>query len=217
MKNTNTNNNGKVKNNWRIYLEGRGAGTFRPFLGWALRHMDVHKDRNGKRFIWVRDLIKYKGQDYGTNIHNVRTMKLLSWFSNEVVAFGEVKKFWDSVPDKYFAKRDARKYFRENNFIELFRTSWSTEDCRKLLSRVGLEDWVDSSPNQAIGFETLEEFQEGRNNNVFRAHDIPIVYDLTEEDIVSEKWCKENNASMSYARNCWWTYRRHYWNYVFEL
>lgn len=213
MKNT---NNTKVKNNWRIYLEGRGAGGYRPFLGWALYHMPVQKDRNGKRFIWVRDLIQFKGQDYGTNRHNVRTMTLLSWFSDEVVAFGEVKKFWDAIPDRYFAKRDARRYFHENNFIELFRTSWSTKDCKELLATVGLEDWVDSSYEQSIGFPTLEEFQERRNNkNLFRAHDLPMVYDLKEDDIVCEKWCQENHASISYARHYWWNYEMQYWNNEF--
>ena len=59
-----------MKNNWRIYLNGRGYRHCRPFLDWCKTLPEVKEDRKGNKYIFVNDLLKYKGQLVGTNLHN---------------------------------------------------------------------------------------------------------------------------------------------------
>ena len=82
-----------MKNNWRIYLNGRGYRHCRPFLDWCKTLPEVKEDRKGNKYIFVNDLLKYKGQLVGTNLHNKTRLNWQIWLKNEVVAFDEVNNF----------------------------------------------------------------------------------------------------------------------------
>lgn len=141
-----------MKNNWRIYLNGRGYRHCRPFLNFlkgeaterAAEMMkqfnggetlppQVKKDKNGNPFIFVNDLLPLKGKLIGTNIHNMEKLKLTTWFKNEVVAFGEVNKYLETL------KKEEQERIKKYGWGQFW-----LYDCKNVethLKKLGLEKW----------------------------------------------------------------------------
>lgn len=126
-------------NNWRIYLNGRGYRHCRPFLDWCKELSEVKTDRKGNKFIFVSDLLKYKGQLVGTNKHNVSRLNWMNWFKNEVVAFNEVDKFIVSLN----LSAEIMEKIRIYGVAGTLNSNFKKEELRELFKIVGLEKWID--------------------------------------------------------------------------
>ena len=127
-----------MKNNWRIYLTGRGYRHCRPFLDWCKELPEVKEDRNGKKYIFVNDLLKYKGQLVGTNLHNQTRLSWQDWFKNEVVAFDEVNNFIAglNLPAEIMEK------IRVYGISTILDSNFKKEELKVFFKTVGLEEWI---------------------------------------------------------------------------
>lgn len=128
-----------MKNNWRIYLTGRGYRHCRPFLDWTKQNVSLRTDRNGKEYIFVNDLLKYKGQLVGTNLHNQTRLSWQDWFKNEVVAFDEVNNFIAglNLPVEIIEK------IRIYGAGCILNSKFKKEELKAFFKTVGLEEWID--------------------------------------------------------------------------
>lgn len=131
------------KNTWRIYLEGRGLGHYRPLLNWCKQAVEDGRlprriDRNGQQYILVNDLLPYKGQLVGTCSANSSRLDLPAFLADGVIAFGEVKKLMVRI---YAENPDIEKklapYAGGNlGYVALYA------DISKYIIDVGLGDWI---------------------------------------------------------------------------
>ena len=129
-----------MKNNWRIYLSGRGYRHCRPFLDWCKTLPEVKEDRKGNKYIFVNDLLKYKGQLVGTNLHNKTRLSWRTWFLNQVIAFNEVDKFIESLNLSQEVIEDLKRYkLAEFTFGNFF----TNKELKEIFKTAGLEEWID--------------------------------------------------------------------------
>lgn len=127
-----------MKNNWRIYLNGRGYRHCRPFLDWCKTLPEVKEDRKGNKYIFVTDLLKYKGQLVGTNLHNQTRLNWQTWLKNEVVAFDEVNNFIAGLNLSAEIMEKIRIYGVAGTLYSNFKN----EELKKFFKTVGLEEWI---------------------------------------------------------------------------
>lgn len=127
-----------MKNNWRIYLNGRGYRHCRPFLDWCKELPEVKEDRKGNKYIFVTDLLKYKGQLVGTNLHNQTRLNWQTWLKNEVVAFDEVNNFIAGLNLSAEIMEKIRIYGVAGTLYSNFKN----EELKKFFKTVGLEEWI---------------------------------------------------------------------------
>ena len=127
-----------MKNNWRIYLNGRGYRHCRPFLDWCKTLPEVKEDRKGNKYIFVTDLLKYKGQLVGTNLHNQTRLNWQIWLKNEVVAFDEVNNFIAGLNLSAEIMEKIRIYGVAGTLYSNFKN----EELKKFFKTVGLEEWI---------------------------------------------------------------------------
>lgn len=127
-----------MKNNWRIYLSGRGYRHCRPFLDWCKELPEVKEDRKGNKYIFVNDLLKYKGQLVGTNLHNQTRLNWQDWFKNEVVAFDEVNNFIAGLNLPSEIIEEIRIYGVAGTLYSNFKN----EELKGFFKTVGLEEWI---------------------------------------------------------------------------
>lgn len=127
-----------MKNNWRIYLNGRGYRHCRPFLDWCKTLPEVKEDRKGNKYIFVNDLLKYKGQLVGTNLHNQTRLNWQTWLKNEVVAFDEVNNFIAGLNLSAEIMEKIRIYGVAGTLYSNFKN----EELKKFFKTVGLEEWI---------------------------------------------------------------------------
>lgn len=137
-----------MKNNWRIYLTGKGLGGYRPFLEWVKKNMKLRTDRNGYQFIFVNDLLPYKGKMVGTNIHNSNYLNISTWFNSKLIAFKEADKFVEMLLTGEELNDRQRKVISEDypmydHMNQLWLYDSKVDERRKWLSSVGLEDWAE--------------------------------------------------------------------------
>ena len=127
-----------MKNNWRIYLTGRGYRHCRPFLDWCKTLPEVKKDRKRNRYIFVNDLLKYKGQLVGTNLHNKTRLNWQTWLKNEVVAFDEVNNFITglNLPAEIMEK------IRVYGISTTLDSNFKKEELKVFFKTVSLEEWI---------------------------------------------------------------------------
>lgn len=126
-------------NNWRIYLNGRGYRHCRPFLDWCKDLPEVKYDRKGNKFMFVFDLLKYKGQLVGNNKRNSGKLSWMTWFKNEVVAFSEVDKFISSLN----LSSEMLEKIKTYGIAGTLSSNFKNEELRKLFKTIGLEKWID--------------------------------------------------------------------------
>ena len=127
-----------MKNNWRIYLNGRGYRHCRPFLDWCKTLPEVKEDRKGNKYIFVNDLLKYKGQLVGTNLHNQTRLNWQTWLKNEVVAFDEVNNFIAGLNLSAEIMEKIRIYGVAGTLYSNFKN----EELKVFFKTVGLEEWM---------------------------------------------------------------------------
>lgn len=127
-----------MRNNWRIYLNGRGYRHCRPFLDWCKTLPEVKEDRKGNKYIFVTDLLKYKGQLVGTNLHNQTRLNWQTWLKNEVVAFDEVNNFIAGLNLSAEIMEKIRIYGVAGTLYSNFKN----EELKKFFKTVGLEEWI---------------------------------------------------------------------------
>jgi len=137
-----------MRNNWRIYLNGRGLGGYRPFLEWVKKNVKLRTDRNGHQFIFVNDLLPYKGKMVGTNIHNSNYLNISTWFNSKLIAFKEADKFVEMILigeelNDHQKKVVSKNYPMYDHINQLWLYDSKAEERRKWLSSVGLEDWAE--------------------------------------------------------------------------
>ena len=127
-----------MKNNWRIYLNGRGYRHCRPFLDWCKTLPEVKEDRKGNKYIFVNDLLKYKGQLVGTNLHNKTRLNWQIWLKNEVVAFDEVNNFITglNLPAEIMEK------IRVYGISTTLDSNFKKEELKIFFKTVSLEEWI---------------------------------------------------------------------------
>lgn len=127
-----------MKNNWRIYLTGRGYRHCRPFLDWCKTLPEVKKDRKRNRYIFVNNLLKYKGQLVGTNLHNKTRLNWQTWLKNEVVAFDEVNNFITglNLPAEIMEK------IRVYGISTTLDSNFKKEELKVFFKTVSLEEWI---------------------------------------------------------------------------
>ena len=127
-----------MKNNWRIYLTGRGYRHCRPFLDWCKTLPEVKEDRKGNKYIFVNDLLKYKGQLVGTNLHNQTRLNWQIWLKNEVVAFDEVNNFITglNLPAEIMEK------IRVYGISTTLDSNFKKEELKVFFKTVSLEEWI---------------------------------------------------------------------------
>ena len=127
-----------MKNNWRIYLTGRGYRHCRPFLDWCKTLPEVKEDRKGNKYIFVNDLLKYKGQLVGTNLHNKTRLNWQIWLKNEVVAFDEVNNFITglNLPAEIMEK------IRVYGISTTLDSNFKKEELKVFFKTVSLEEWI---------------------------------------------------------------------------
>lgn len=127
-----------MKNNWRIYLSGRGYRHCRPFLDWCKELPEVKEDRKGNKYIFVNDLLKYKGQLVGTNLHNQTRLNWQTWLKNEVVAFDEVNNFIAglNLPAEIMEK------IKIYGVATTLDSNFKKEELKEIFKTVGLEEWI---------------------------------------------------------------------------
>lgn len=127
-----------MKNNWRIYLNGRGYRHCRPFLDWCKTLPEVKEDRKGNKYIFVTDLLKYKGQLVGTNLHNQTRLNWQTWLKNEVVAFDEVNNFITglNLPAEIMEK------IRVYGISTTLDSNFKKEELKVFFKTVSLEEWI---------------------------------------------------------------------------
>ena len=126
-------------NNWRIYLNGRGYRHCRPFLDWCKELPEVKTDKKGNKFIFVSDLLKYKGKLVGTNLHNQTRLNWMTWFKNEVVAFSEVDKFIKSLNLSDVLLESIKTY----GIAGTLNSNFKKEELKELFKTISLEKWID--------------------------------------------------------------------------
>jgi len=137
-----------MKNNWRIYLCGRGLGGHRPFLRWCKNAVEEGKlpkrfDRNGKPYIFVNDLLPYKGQRVGGV--NTGSINMFNFLHEGIIAFGEVKKMSNRI------LQDGAKNIKPNyaKLLEAelpnlgYVASYNIKGVEPYLREVGLEEWIE--------------------------------------------------------------------------
>lgn len=127
-----------MRNNWRIYLNGRGYRHCRPFLDWCKTLPEVKEDRKGNKYIFVNNLLKYKGQLVGTNLHNQTRLNCQTWLKNEVVAFDEVNNFIAGLNLSAEIMEKIRIYGVAGTLYSNFKN----EELKKFFKTVGLEEWI---------------------------------------------------------------------------
>lgn len=127
-----------MKNNWRIYLTGRGYRHCRPFLDWCKTLPEVKKDRKRNRYIFVNDLLKYKGQLVGTNLHNKTRLNWQTWLKNEVVAFDEVNNFITGLNLPAEIMEKTRVY----GISTTLDSNFKKEELKVFFKTAGLEEWI---------------------------------------------------------------------------
>ena len=127
-----------MKNKWRIYLTGRGYRHCRPFLDWCKELPEVKEDRKGNKYIFVNDLLKYKGQLVGTNLHNQTHLNWQTWLKNEVVAFDEVNNFIAglNLPAEIMEK------IKIYGVATTLDSNFKKEELKEIFKTVGLEEWI---------------------------------------------------------------------------
>ncbi|WP_338939544.1 hypothetical protein KST07_02700 [Fusobacterium nucleatum] len=127
-----------MKNNWRIYLNGRGYRHCRPFLDWCKTLPEVKEDRKGNKYIFVNNLLKYKGQLVGTNLHNQTRLNWQTWLKNQVVAFDEVNNFISglNLPAEIMEK------IRVYGISTTLDSNFKKEELKVFFKTVGLEEWI---------------------------------------------------------------------------
>lgn len=127
-----------MKNNWRIYLTGGGYRHYRPFLDWCKELPEVKEDRKGNKYIFVTDLLKYKGQLVGTNLHNQTRLNWQTWLKNEVVAFDEVNNFIAglNLPAEIMEK------IKIYGVATTLDSNFKKEELKEIFKTVGLEEWI---------------------------------------------------------------------------
>ena len=127
-----------MKNNWRIYLTGRGYRHCRPFLDWCKTLPEVKEDRKRNKYIFVNDLLKYKGQLVGTNLHNKTRLNWQIWLKNEVVAFDEVNNFITglNLPAEIMEK------IRVYGISTTLDSNFKKEELKVFFKTVSLEEWI---------------------------------------------------------------------------
>ena len=130
---------GNVMNNWRIYLNGKGYRHCRPFLDWCKELPEVKTDKKGNKFIFVSDLLKYKGKLVGTNLHNQTRLNWMVWFKNEVVAFSEVDKFIKSLN----LSAEMLEKIKTYGIAGTLSSNFSGEELRAIFEIIGLEKWIE--------------------------------------------------------------------------
>jgi hypothetical protein len=124
--------------NWRIYLNGRGYRHCRPFLDWCKTLPEVKEDRKGNKYIFVNNLLKYKGQLVGTNLHNQTRLNWQTWLKNQVVAFDEVNNFISglNLPAEIMEK------IRVYGISTTLDSNFKKEELKVFFKTVGLEEWI---------------------------------------------------------------------------
>ena len=127
-----------MKNNWRIYLNGRGYRHCRPFLDWCKTLPEVKEDRKGNKYIFVNNLLKYKGQLVGTNLHNQTRLNWQTWLKNQVVAFDEVNNFISglNLPAEIMEK------IKIYGVATTLDSNFKKEELKEIFKTVGLEEWI---------------------------------------------------------------------------
>ena len=127
-----------MRNNWRIYLSGRGYRHCRPFLDWCKTLPEVKEDRKGNKYIFVNELLKYKGQLVGTNLHNQSRLNWQTWLKNEVVAFEEVNNFIAglNLPAEIMEK------IKIYGVATTLDSNFKKEELKEIFKTVGLEEWI---------------------------------------------------------------------------
>ena len=127
-----------MKNNWRIYLNGRGYRHCRPFLDWCKTLPEVKEDRKGNKYIFVNNLLKYKGQLVGTNLHNQTRLNWQTWLKNQVVAFDEVNNFITglNLPAEIMEK------IRVYGISTTLDSNFKKEELKVFFKTAGLEEWI---------------------------------------------------------------------------
>lgn len=128
-----------TKNNWRIYLNGRGYRHCRPFLDWIRENVSLRTDKKGNEYIFVSDLLKHKGQLIGTNLHNKTRLNWMSWFKNEVVAFDEVNNFIAGLNLPAEIMEKTKVY----GVACTLDSNFKKEELKTFFKTVGLEEWID--------------------------------------------------------------------------
>lgn len=126
-------------NNWRIYLNGRGYRHCRPFLDWCKELPEVKLDRKGNKFIFVSDLLKYKGKLVRSNKRNGGKLSWMTWFKNEVIAFSEVDKFISSLN----LSSEMLEKIKTYGIAGTLSSNFKNEELRDLFKTIGLEKWID--------------------------------------------------------------------------
>ena len=138
-----------MKNNWRIYLYGRGLGHYRPFLRWCEERVEegelpLRKDRNGRKFILINDLLPYKGKIVGTK-HNEKRCDLATFLHDGVVAFGQVKQLAEKILDD--GNPIIKKKFEAYLNMELPNVGYVCicipDIVKPYLDEVGLGEWLE--------------------------------------------------------------------------
>ena len=127
-----------MKNNWRIYLNGRGYRHCRPFLDWCKTLPEVKEDRKGNKYIFVNNLLKYKGQLVGTNLHNQTRLNWQTWLKNEVVAFDEVNNFIAGLN----LSAEIMEKIRVYGISTTLDSNFKKEELKVFFKTVGLEEWI---------------------------------------------------------------------------
>ena len=127
-----------MRNNWRIYLNGRGYRHCRPFLDWCKTLPEVKEDRKGNKYIFVNNLLKYKGQLVGTNLHNQTRLNWQTWLKNQVVAFDEVNNFITglNLPAEIMEK------IRVYGISTTLDSNFKKEELKVFFKTVSLEEWI---------------------------------------------------------------------------
>lgn len=128
-----------MRNNWRIYLNGRGYRHCRPFLDWCKTLPEVKEDRKGNKYIFVNNLLKYKGQLVGTNLHNKTRLNWQIWLKNEVVAFDEVNNFITglNLPAEIIMEK-----IRVYGISTTLDSNFKKEELKVFFKTVSLEEWI---------------------------------------------------------------------------
>ena len=88
-------------NDWRIYLWGMARRTNKHLIEWCLDAVKVGRlpkriDNNGQLYLYINDLLPYKGQIYKRTIHTYK-INIMSIFKDGVIANGAVKKLIEQI------------------------------------------------------------------------------------------------------------------------
>jgi len=136
------------KNNWRIYLYTRGLGHYRPFLRWCEKQVEegelpLRKDKNGRKFIFVNDLLPYKDKVVG--IKHKERCDLATFLHDGVVAFGEVKRLSQKILNdgNPIIKKKFAAYLDTQLPNVGYVCIWIPDIVKPYLDEVGLGEWLE--------------------------------------------------------------------------